>query len=131
MANDRLTTLAARVQGWYFLLTGVWALVHIRSFQLVTGPKTDLWLVKIVGVLVAVIGVVLLVAARQRRIDSPIVLLAVGSALGLAGIDLVYVLAGRISPVYLLDAAGEVGLIGLWALGRFGRRAAAARAGRG
>jgi cation transport ATPase len=110
MANDRLAGVLARVQGWYFVLTGVWALVHIQSFLLVTGPKTDLWLVKTVGVLVAVIGAALLLAARQRRIDPPIVLLAAGSALGLAGIDLVYALGGRISPIYLLDAVAELGL---------------------
>lgn len=47
----------AGVQGIYFLLTGLWPLVSIESFQWVTGPKTDLWLVYCVGCLVAVIGV--------------------------------------------------------------------------
>jgi hypothetical protein len=107
---QRMTRLLARVQGWFYLLTGLWAIVDVDSFQRVTGPKTDLWLVKTVGVLVVVIGATLIAAARERRYDAPIVLLAVGSALGLAGIDLVYALAGRISPVYLLDAAAEIGL---------------------
>lgn len=115
---ERMTTLLARVQGWFYLLTGLWAIVDIDSFQRVTGPKTDLWLVKAVGVLVVVIGATLLAAARERRYDAPIVLLAVGSALGLAGIDLVYALAGRISPVYLLDAAAEIGLAVLWGISR-------------
>lgn len=30
----------ATIQGAYFLLAGVWALVHIRSFITVTGPNT-------------------------------------------------------------------------------------------
>jgi hypothetical protein len=44
--------------------------------------------------------------------------LAVGSALGLAGIDLVYALGGRISPIYLLDAAAEIVLAVLWGIAR-------------
>ncbi len=32
----------------------------IRTLEVVTGPKTDLWLVKTVGVLVGVSGVVLI-----------------------------------------------------------------------
>jgi hypothetical protein len=60
------------VQGAYFLLTGVWPLVSIRSFQWVTGPKTDHvhtgreadhWLVMTVGVLVTSVAVTLLTAA--------------------------------------------------------------------
>ena len=112
--NARLSTLLARVQGWFYLLTGVWAIVDIDSFQRVTGPKLDLWLVKTVGVLVVVIGASLLAAARERRYGTPVLVLAVGSALGLAGIDLVYALGGRISPVYLLDAAAELVLAALW-----------------
>lgn len=116
--SERMMTLLARVQGWFYVLTGLWAIVDIDSFQRVTGPKTDLWLVKTVGVLVIVIGATLLTAARGRRYDAPILLLAIGSALGLAGIDLVYALGGRISPVYLLDAGAEILLAVLWAIAR-------------
>jgi hypothetical protein len=98
--------------------TGVWPLVDIVSFQLVTGPKTDLWLVRTVGVLVTVIGLVLLSSARSRRVTNEIVMLAAGSALGLAGIDLIYALSGRISAVYLGDAVVEIGFAVLWAFAR-------------
>jgi hypothetical protein len=108
----------ALFQGLYYVATGVWPLLDIVSFQMVTGPKTDLWLVKTVGVLVTVIGAVLIAAARARRVSREIVMLAVGSALGLAGIDLVYALSGRISPIYLADAAAEIGIAVLWAVGR-------------
>jgi hypothetical protein len=107
----------ALIQGVFYLATGVWSLVDIVSFQLVTGPKTDLWLVRTVGVLVTVIGAVLISASRRRRITDEIVLLATGSALGLAAIDLIYSLSGRISAVYLADAGAEIGLAILWAIG--------------
>jgi hypothetical protein len=108
----------ALVQGVFYVATGVWALVDLDSFMAVTGPKVDHWLVKTVGVLVTVIGAVLLLAARSRRVTAEIVLLAVGSALSLAAVDVVYVSAGRISSIYLLDAAAEVGLAAAWAVVR-------------
>jgi hypothetical protein len=96
----------------------VWALVDLDSFMAVTGPKTDGWLVKTVGVLVTVIGAVLLLAWRSRTVTREILLLAAGSALSLAAIDIIYVSNGTISPIYLLDAAAEVGLAGAWLLAR-------------
>jgi hypothetical protein len=108
----------ALFQGVFYVVTGLWPIVHIQSFLLVTGPKTDLWLVKTVGVLVTVVGLVLLSASRRHRVADEIILLAVGSALGLAAIDLVYALSGRISVVYLGDAAVEIGLAMLWIVAR-------------
>jgi hypothetical protein len=112
----------AVAQGVFYLATGLWPLLDIFSFQVVTGPKTDLWLVRTVGVLVTVIGAVLLASARNRSVRGEIVLLAVGSALGLAAIDLIYALSGRISAVYLADAVVEVALALLWTLAWRGTR---------
>jgi hypothetical protein len=109
----------ALVQGVFYLATGVWPLLDIDSFQVVTGPKVDLWLVRTVGVLVGVIGTVLLLSVRRRRITPEIAILAVGSAVGLAGIDLVYALSGKISSIYLADAVVELGLAVLWGLAWF------------
>jgi len=110
-----LPTALAVGQGLLYLATGVWPLVHIESFQAVTGPKTDLWLVQTVGVLVSVIGAVLLSAASAKRITPEVVLLAVGAAVGLAVIDVVFVVRGVISTVYLADAAVEIALAAGWA----------------
>ena len=99
----------------YYVITGVWPLVDIRSFQAVTGPKTDLWLVKTVGVLVSVIGATLIAGGLGGRPTADLGRLAAGSAAGLAGVDTVYSAKGRISPIYLLDALVEVGLLASWA----------------
>ena len=106
----------AAVQGAYFVLTGLWPLFGINSFQAVTGPKTDLWLVYTVGCLVAAIGATLLMAAFRGRTTPEIIVLAVGSAVALAGIDVVFVLRGIISWVYLLDAVAEGALVTWWVL---------------
>ncbi len=108
------TRYVALLQGIYFVLTGVWPLVSIDTFQMVTGPKTDLWLVQTVGVLIAVVGGVLLMAAWRRRTTAEVVLLALGSAAALGAVDVVFVVRKVISPIYLLDAAAEAVLILMW-----------------
>jgi hypothetical protein len=115
------TTLALG-QGLYYFVTGVWPLVSMRTFEAVTGPKVDKWLVKTVGVLVSVIGAVLWLAGRRRHVGPEPALLAVGSAAGLAAIDTVYSVRGRISKVYLLDAVVEVALVAAWVSARGARR---------
>jgi hypothetical protein len=113
---DRQRRLLLLLQGGYYLLTGVWPLVSIGSFQAVTGRKTDLWLVKTVGVLVGVIGVVLLASGLRRgRSEPEVVALACGSAAGLAAIDTIYAARRTISPIYLLDALAEMVLIAAFA----------------
>ena len=100
------------VQGVYYIATGLWALVHMRSFEMVTGPKRDTWLVKTVGALVLVVGWILVLGGVRRRPAAETVLLATGSATALAAVETYYAARGRISPVYLADACGEVALVG-------------------
>lgn len=117
MNRRTLERLAGRVwlaQAIYYLVSGVWPLVEIRSFQALTGPKVDLWLVKTVGVLVAVVGAALGAAGARGRITPEMAMVAMGTGAGLAAIDTVYVTRRRISPVYLLDAAGELLLLAGW-----------------
>lgn len=105
-------------QGAYYLLTGLWPLVSMDTFQKVTGPKRDQWLVKTVGLLVAVIGAVLAMAGFRQQTTREIPMLGVGSAAALSGIDLVYVSKRRISRWYLVDAIAELALVVLWAFVR-------------
>jgi hypothetical protein len=104
----------ARVQAAYFVVTGLWPIVHIRSFTLVTGPKYDLWLVKTVGVLITVIGLTIGMAGWRRRVVPEVFVLAVGSAAALGFVDVYYHLRGTIPAVYLLDAAAEAVLVVVW-----------------
>lgn len=111
-----------RIQGMYYLITGLWPLLHMASFEAITGPKVEDWLVRMVGLLVAVIGVTLLVAVWRRNRGLEILVLAVGSALAFAAVDIWYALSGVISPLYLGDAAAELALVVLLlGTGRGGR----------
>lgn len=102
------------VQGALYLVTGAWPILDRRSFEAVTGPKTDFWLVRTVGVLIAIIGAVLVRAAVRGRPGEDARLLAVASALGLTAVDVNYVFRGRISRIYLFDAVAELGLAACW-----------------
>src|SRR3954464_3377698 len=112
----RLYHLPFWIQEMYFLVTGLWPLLSIDTFQLVTGRKTDHlvtgreadhWLVNTVGVLVIAIGLALLFAAWRGRSSTEVMVLGLGAAIGLTCIDLVYHFRGTISAVYLADAALE------------------------
>lgn len=123
MRPERLLVLLAWAQGAYYVATGAWPMLHVDSFQFVTGPKTDVWLVRTVAVLVLAIGATLLLAAWRLRVGPEAVLLAVLSAVGLGVLEVVYVVDGTLRPVYAADAAVEFLLAGAWG-------AAAWRAGR-
>lgn len=102
--------LVLKLQAVYYVITGLWPLVSFRTFEWVTGPKVDDWLVQMVGLLAASIGAALWVGARAKRPMAAIVLLAVLSAASFAFIDIRYALVGRISAIYLADAVVEVAL---------------------
>ncbi len=105
---------AWRAHGVANLVGGLWPLLHIRSFEMVFGPKTDRWLVKTVAGLLMVNGLTQLTTSSTAGGVRQARRLGVGTAAVLATIDLVYVPAGRISKMYLVDAAIEVGWIIAW-----------------
>jgi len=115
-----LTRLVLSCQAAYYLVTGIWPVISLRTFEAVTGPKADGWLVRMVGLLAAVIGATIGVAARRGQRTPELLVLAFGSALAFAAIDLVYALGGVISAIYLADAALQgIGVALLaWSLGR-------------
>lgn len=111
-----LERVLAAGQGTYFLVTGLWPLVSLRSFYAVTGPKRDGWLVQTVGSMIACIGSALLLGARRRAVAPEIRWLATSSAAALMAVDVVFVRRRRIPRIYLADAAAELGLLAAWAL---------------
>jgi hypothetical protein len=119
MAPRRRTLAAA--QAAYYVPTAIVPFVSRRAFERVTGPKTEWWLVLTVSALVGAIGSALGVAARgEPGLETAV--LGAGSAAGLGLIDVVYVSRGRISPVYLLDAAVQLPLAAAWLAGESRQR---------
>jgi len=111
-----LTRAFAAGQGTYYLVTGLWPLLSLKTFYAVTGPKRDGWLVQTVGSMIACIGGTLLLGARRRTVVPEVRWLAVSSAAALAAVDVVFVRRRRIRRIYLADAVAETGLLAGWAL---------------
>ncbi len=101
----------ATLHGSYYLVTGLWPLVSMRSFEWITGRKTDRWLVRMVGLLAAVIGLAILRGRDESDQDAT---LPIGSALAFTTVDVVYAANGTIRPIYLGDAALELVLVAAW-----------------
>jgi hypothetical protein len=99
--------LILTIQGWYFLLTGLWPMFHMKSFEYISGYKTDKWLVRTVALMITCSGIIFLKFSDNKAA----LFLAIINAVSLAAIDIYYVWKRIIRKVYLLDALIEVGFI--------------------
>jgi hypothetical protein len=105
----------ALAQAGFYLGTGAWPFFHRRSFEFITGRKRDFWLAQTVGVLVGAVGLGLGQAALSPgKVPRELRTVAIGGATGLMMVDLWSVTRGRISKVYLADAAAELALVIAW-----------------
>ena len=105
------------LQSAYDLLAGLWPLIHITSFMQVTGYKTDLWLVKIVGLLFVCVALAFLTDLLFRETSRAIAVLSISTAAAILAIDVYYSLTDVISDIYLADAAIQLVFIGGWGIG--------------
>ena len=103
-------------QGAFFILSGLWPIIHIKSFEEITGPKVDRWLTKTLGGLITVVGSALVAGSFEEKQTPSLRSLGLGSALALGFSDSWYSLKGRISKVYLWDALVEAALVTAWAI---------------
>src|SRR5688500_12191527 len=90
------------VQGAYYAVFAIWPLLHMRSFMAISGPKVDQWLVRTVSVLLLCSAAALFLGMREISPSPPVLAIAIGNAVVLAGIDIYYSLIGRIWKTYLL-----------------------------
>jgi hypothetical protein len=111
MPNRRRAAL--RFQAAYYIITGAWPLVSRRTFEAVTGPKADWWLVQMVGLLAVTNGIAIASGTTGEHISRETLTLSILSALSFATIDSVYTLKGRISKIYLCDAVVEAMIVAL------------------
>jgi len=95
-----MRTLAGLHAG-YLVATGVWPLVHRKSFEALTGRKKDFWLVRTVGGLAAACGLTLAMAVLRGRRTPEVQVLAGAQAIvfGLADLHA----ATSQSRIYLAD----------------------------
>ena len=102
------------VQAIYTFLTAAWGLIDIDSFMEVTGPKTDVWLVKTVSVLLLPVVVCFFSALFVKMPFLPVFLIAVITTVGLASIDFYYTARDVIRWVYAIDGLLQCIFLLLW-----------------
>src|SRR4051812_27484566 len=101
----------AKIQAVYFVATGAWPIINIKSFEAVTGPKVDKWLVKTISWLIVAVGLQLWFA----KPPEDFITLGIGSALALGVSEAYYsAVKRRISYIYLADSAIEQLIILGW-----------------
>ncbi len=72
------------VMGLYYLITGLWPVVHLASFEKFTGPKQNHWLVKTVSLMLISSSVLFLnPMMMQHEPSQDIILLAKLNAISL------------------------------------------------
>jgi hypothetical protein len=104
--------MLAGAHAGYLIATGVWPIVHRRSFERVTGPKRDFWLVRVVGGLVAVAGLSLGVAVVRGHRSREAQAVAAGSAVVFSVAD---VWAGKNqSRIYFADVPAQALFAPAW-----------------
>ena len=117
MSRKKLYKAALFMQGMYIFLTALWALVDIKSFMIITGPKTDIWLVKTVAVSLISISLFFILSSAKSE-DPAVSFTAFAFSFGFAYIDFFYSLNRTIRWVYAIDGVIETlfGLLWLYFL---------------
>jgi hypothetical protein len=109
---------AARValaHGVYLLATGLMPIVAMRTFKKITGPKPEGWLAKGVGACMANIGGALTCAGARGKVAREVRILGISTALSFGAMDIWYGgIRRRISPVYLVNGAAQLGFAAAW-----------------
>jgi hypothetical protein len=115
----RFLRLLSLGQGAAYVASGAWPLVSMRTFQAVTGPKRDDWLVRTVGGLAVAMGAGMIASRDKPLAVRPF---AVAGALTFLAADVIGVATVRLRPVYLVDAAMQSVFLAGWAGEALARR---------
>jgi hypothetical protein len=116
MTPRKFYTTTLWIQSVYYFITAVWGLADIHSFMEVTGPKTDIWLVKTVSVLIIPISLSLICGVFFNTHPVPVMLVAATSALGFAAIDFYYTANDTIKWVYAIDGTVQALFFLVWCI---------------
>ena len=88
----------------------------------VTGPKTDIWLVKTVSLLLVAVSLCFITHLFIKTDHRPVIVLAIGCCISLAFIDFYYAGKKIISPVYYVDGVLQIIFLFAWIVILLGRK---------
>jgi hypothetical protein len=105
------------IQGWYYVVVGLWVAIGITSLQSPSHPTLGLshmWIVRVIGLVAAVMGVGLIRVSRQKNV---IFLTSVGPitlAVLLSLLEVIAMVTGLLPTTFLLDTGVEFGFLIWW-----------------
>ena len=116
--SARHPNTAPFTQGVFYVLTGLWPIVHRKSFEKVMGRKSEGSLAQTMGGMIAAVGAALIVGSLDDRPSRSLKWLGMGSAIALGLADLVFATRGKTSRVYFADAAAEGAALAGWMIAK-------------
>ncbi|WP_394673772.1 hypothetical protein [uncultured Chryseobacterium sp.] len=102
------------LQAVYYFVTGLWPLVHLKSFFEVTGPKTDVWLVQMVGALIFSYSILFFYMALTRQLLHIHAVVGSLSSFAIGCIEFYYYLQGTLRGVYYVGFIIETCFFMYW-----------------
>jgi hypothetical protein len=105
------------IQGWYYVAIGLWVAIGLTSLQSPSHPTLDLshmWIVRVIGLVAAVVGIGLIRASRQKQA----IFLASGGPIALAVLiillEVIAMVTDLLPTTFLLDTGMEFGFLIWW-----------------
>jgi hypothetical protein len=107
------------LQGWYYVIAGLWAASGLSTLQAPTLPGfgfTQMWEIRVIGSVIALIGVVLIRASKRNESVAEVSFVAIATALVLGILELVLLLNDQLPMTFLIDAGMQLGFLFWWAV---------------
>jgi hypothetical protein len=105
------------IQGWYYLVVGLWVAIGITSLQSPSHSTLELshmWIARAIGLVAAVVGIGLIIASRQKKA----IFLASGGPIALAVLiiilEVIAMVTDLLPATFLLDTGMEFGFLIWW-----------------
>jgi hypothetical protein len=117
--GPQLAQRVGRIQGGYYLLGGLWRLLHARSFEHVAGPKPDQFQTDVTAALFSAVGTDLIAGTLKRAPHGPIRVLSISAPIAVAIIDFRH--RHQIRHLFRLEAALEIAFAAAAAIPSRGR----------
>lgn len=107
------------IQGWYYIFVGLWVALAIGTLQSPVSPVPHLshmWIVRVMGAVLALVGVGLIHASRQKVSISLAIGVPVILAVLLTLCEFIAMANDVLPSTFLLDTGMEVGFLFWWAI---------------
>ncbi|MGV9013135.1 MAG: hypothetical protein ACOH13_11120 [Flavobacteriales bacterium] len=109
----KITSLVLYAHALYLLIGGAWPLLSLRTFEEVTGPKSDHFLVRTVALILVLVASILF-TQRKPPVERSAVFTAMGISCILGSVALFSAAGGWVWKVYFIDGGMHLLFASAW-----------------